>query len=78
MANMTTFPLYGMHQELLGQAQAPSEKCGDTVWTQALALGAKNYSVSEDDIRPIGVRVKDQVSLLGVEESSNMLLTQVR
>lgn len=76
MASMT-FPVYGVYHELLGQASATSANCGDTIWPQARALGAKKYSVSEAAIKPIGVQLRNQV-LLGVNAASNMPITEVR
>ena len=73
----TSFPVYGVPHELLGQAFATSANCGDTIWPQARALGAKKYHVSEAAITPIGVKLKNQV-ILGLGVSSNMPIPQVR
>lgn len=76
MANMA-FPVFVVYHELLGHAHASSAHCGDAIWSQARALGAKKYSVSEDHIELIGVKLGNKV-LLGVDASSLMPISEVR
>ena len=70
------FPVYGVQHEFLGYAHADSEDCGERVWPQARALGAKAYSVAEAAITPVGVMLENR-DLLGLEASSKMPIPQV-
>ena len=70
------FSVYGVEHVLLGYAYANPTNCGDTVWRQARALGAKAYHVEEDAVDTVGVKLEDNI-LLGLKSSSKMPIPQV-